>query len=418
MSKIEKVIFIKNAVETLGYFSEQLALEFEHCGIDTCFIDYDHLAESIAYIPKFAVKGKTAFVTFNFIGQSGEDVFLDRQGMTIWELYDMQCINILVDHPIYYHSRLVQAQKKMTIFCIDREHVRYIKRFYPGIRARFLPIAGNVRTDIPMDFLGDTQSSMGVKYRDYDRIFNYEKELIPYGERKYDLIFTANYVPLHKLYQKIEMLDQDYVIFYRGILDELIANPVKSVEEVMERHIVQELGEQTDRDKRAAMSGMMLVDLCVRAYFRGEIIKELAEAGIKINVFGADWNLLGCKKPWNIIRNGGQVNSGVCVQAVRDARIALNIMPWFKDGAHDRVFTAMLQKTVALTDDSKYLRKEFTDGENIVFFSLEGRKYLPDIIHMLLNDPASAAQIAEQGYQKAYEKHTWRERARKLMEEF
>ena len=52
---------------------------------------------------------------------------------------------------------------------------------------------------------------------------------------------------------------------------------------------------------------------------------------------------------------------------MRDARIALNVMPWFKDGAHDRVFTAMLQGTAALTDDSRYLREECRDGENICF---------------------------------------------------
>lgn len=93
-------------------------------------------------------------------------------------------------------------------------------------------------------------------------------------------------------------------------------------------------------------------------------------------------------------------------------------MPWFKDGAHDRIFTAMLQKSVALTDDSKYLREEFKDGEDIVYFSLEERKYLPDIVHRLLRDEENAMRIAGNGYRQAYEKHTWRVRAYELLRGF
>lgn len=418
MGKIEKVIFIKNAVETLGYFSEQIALEFEHCGLDTCFVDYDHIVETLEQSLQFAGRSRTALITFNFVGLSEEDIFINDNGRYVWEDYRIEYYNILVDHPLYYHTKLIQALPDMKIYCIDKEHVKYIKRFYPGVKVRFLPVAGNVKADINFRFLGDSQSSYGVKYRDYDSIFNYEEELIPYGDRRYDLVFTANYVPLQNIYRKLSGMDKEYEQFYQRILDELIANPAESVEAVMEKHIIEELGDLTDGDKRAAMSGMLFIDLCVRTYFRGEIIRELAEHDIRVHVFGADWDLLDCGKPSNIICNGGQISSAACVDAVRNAKISLNIMPWFKDGAHDRIFTAMLQKTVALTDGSRYLRKEFTDGEDIVFFSMENREYLPDMVRMLLLDEKNAARIAENGYRKAHEKHTWRARAHILLEEF
>lgn len=418
MGRIEKVIFLKNAVETLGYFSEQIALEMEHCGIDTYFVDYDHIVETLEYIPRFAVKGKTALITFNFIGLSEEDIFINENGRYIWEPYDVEYFNILVDHPLYYHSKLEKVSPQMTVYCIDKEHVSYVRRFYPTVKVRFLPLAGNVKADVNFSFLGSEQSSYGVKYRDYESIWNYEEELIPFEERSYDLVFTANYVPLQNLYRKLSAIDKEYEQFYNRILDELIEHPASSVDEVMERHIVEELGEVADHDKRAAMSGMLFIDLCARTYFRGEIIRELAEQDIKVHVFGADWNLLACEKPWNIVNNGGQISSAACVQAVRNAKISLNIMPWFKDGAHDRIFTAMLQKTVALTDNSKYLRNEFTDGEDITIFSLEKRQSLPEIIHTLLDDEKNARRIAENGFHKAYEHHTWRERAQELIKEF
>ena len=51
-----KVILIKNAVETLGYFSEQLAETFQEMGHDTYFVDYDDLVNTVDGISRFAVQ--------------------------------------------------------------------------------------------------------------------------------------------------------------------------------------------------------------------------------------------------------------------------------------------------------------------------------------------------------------------------
>ena len=75
-----KVILIKNAVETLGYFSEQLAETFQEMGHDTYFVDYDDLVNTVDGISRFAVPEKTVLCTFNFIGLSGEEVFIEENG--------------------------------------------------------------------------------------------------------------------------------------------------------------------------------------------------------------------------------------------------------------------------------------------------------------------------------------------------
>ena len=139
-----KVILIKNAVETLGYFSEQLAETFQEMGHDTYFVDYDDLVNTVDGISRFAVPEKTVLCTFNFIGLSGEEVFIEENGRYIWENQGIACINILVDHPLYYHSKLAKPPVlEMRVFCIDREHVAYMKRFYPALPVEFLPLAGN-----------------------------------------------------------------------------------------------------------------------------------------------------------------------------------------------------------------------------------------------------------------------------------
>lgn len=382
-------------METLGYFSEQIASALEASGYDTYCIDYERLYESLEGVRRFAVRGETALLTFNFIGLGDEEIFREETGGFLWEAYDMKYLNILVDHPFYYHARLVQVLPRMTLFCVDREHVAYVKRFYPGIPVKFLPLAGNMRR-------GETLLS---------------GESGQMREALYDLVFTANYVPPAQLERQICLLDEEYRSFYRGILEDLILDPAQSVDAVMERHIRREIGDVSDRDLCAALGGMVLVDLYARTYFRGEVVRTLAEQGVRVDVFGAGWEMLSCGKPENIIRHGGQVTSAVCVEAVRNARLSLNLMPWFKDGAHDRIFTAMLQRTVCVTDDSRYLRGEFADGEGLVYFSLKEREHLPGLVKTLLHDAAELEKIAQKGFRKAHAGHTWRERAAELAKE-
>lgn len=403
MAEIRKIIFIKNAVETLGYFSEQIALELERNGYETCFIDYERMYESMDAMLHFMDREETALVTFNFIGLRGEAVFQTESGCSIWQEENLPVLNILVDHPLYYHSCLKEAGERMRVFCVDREHVGYVRRFYPGVKVEFLPLAGNEL----LFSQGDGEHRM---YRAD------VPEPVPYGRRTVDLVFTANYVSMEMLEEKVKALDDDYRIFYRRITEDLIADPAQSVDAVMERHIRDELGAVPEEQLCAAMSGMIWIDLFIRSYFREKVVQTLADAGIIVRVFGADWEKIHCKKPQNVRTSGGKVNSAACVQAMRDARIALNVMPWFKDGAHDRVFTAMLQGTAALTDDSRYLREECRDGENICFYSLRALQQLPDQVVSLLEDPVRTAELAERGYRMAAERHGWKNRAGLLMQ--
>lgn len=391
-----KIIFIKNAVETLGYFSEQLAAAFQELGYDTYFVDYDDLVNTVDGISRFVKAGETWLCTFNFIGLSGEEIFIEENGHYIWENHGIACINILVDHPLYYHSKLAGPPvSDMRIFCIDREHVIYMKRFYPALQVDFLPLAGNC-----------IKKQNGKKW---------ELKNILYQNRKYDIVFTGNYTPVEHLYREIDRQGVEYRTFYYEIMEDMKVHPAVSVDQMLETHIRRDLGEVPEEELRAAFAGMVFIDICMRSYFRGEIIKCLAEHKIPVHVFGANWEKLDCENQDYIIKNGREVDSVTCAEAIADAKISLNIMPWFKDGAHDRVFTAMLQHTLSLTDDSRYLKENFTDKKDLVYYSLEKREELPELVNELLQKPDACMEIAERGYGKAVREHTWRQRANEII---
>lgn len=418
---MRKAILIKNAVETLGFFSEQMAERFRELGVETYFVDYDRLAETVHGIRRFAEPEHTVLVTFNFIGLSGEEVFLDEAGRTLWEVCGVRVFNILVDHPMYFHSKLVKEHPNLYLFCVDRAHVSYLRRFYPEYAAEFLPLAGNrltVRTECPAG------TETGIRNAGRAAEFPTESEFsIPlesaYGMRPYEVVFTANYVPLTVFSARIRAQGAEYEAFYRGILEDLLENPAQSVDAVFGRHITEELGNLTGEELRGAMAGCAFLDMYARSLLRGEMVRGLLEAGIKIHVFGADWDKLPLErlsagKRENLIWNGKMINSSECARAVANAQIALNVLPWFRDGAHDRIFTAMLQKTAVLTDESRFLREAFSDGVQLAFYAPGDTAAAAERIRELLVNPEETAQMAERGRAKAAECHTWGTRAETL----
>ena len=114
------------------------------------------------------------------------------------------------------------------------------------------------------------------------------------------------------------------------------------------------------------------------------------------------------------------------------AKITLNVMPWFKNGAHDRVFNAMLNGSVSLTDGSVYLDDEVLCDDNCIKYDLKMlRDYkksgftdgtvlalLKKKIDKVLNDNAYRDKMALNAFATAVLDHTWKMRAREIEERF
>jgi glycosyltransferase involved in cell wall biosynthesis len=197
------------------------------------------------------------------------------------------------------------------------------------------------------------------------------------------------------------------------IFEDLKANPDQTLEETAYAHVLKELGPVSDKDMRDIYKNMIFLDLMIRFYYRGQVMKTLADSGHKIRIYGAGWEELECRRPQNIISHGF-LTSRECLELIGDSKISVNVMPWFKRGAHDRIFNTMLNGAVCATDTSSYLDELLRDGENALCYSLREIDSLPDRISGLLSDRELAERIASQGYDTAAEGHTWAHRARRL----
>lgn len=387
---MERIVMFINGIETQGYFSMQLGKYFQNMGYDVFYYDYWEEERSFRRLKEFIRYGNTVMVTFNFHGLEEGEVFYKEDGSIFWEEEDIPCFNIVLDHPLYYHRMLQKLPEKYYQISIDRYHKSYMEKYWPEIvLGPFLPLAG---TGL-------------VKKEDF----------IPIEKRPIDFIITGNYAPPETFQKYIERIDEEYTRFYMGMIDDLKCHPEKTIEQVAESHLQREIPDVTKEEIKETMGNLSFIDLYVRFWLRGEVIKRLAGYGFNVHTCGKGWDLLECSGHGNIIEHGS-MNSEECLRMLGKSKVSVNVMPWFKDGAHDRIFNSQLNGAVCISDDSLYLREIFTDDKDILFFSQRETEKIPAIAERLFKEPDKMQEIAEAGYRTAKSGHTWEDYAGQLIE--
>ena len=386
-------------VETQEYFSIQMAKTFEKEGYEVYWFDLvvsDYSASRLREFYEAAVKeqAKVVAFTFNFHGIAGEDGLYEDsyEGGSFWNETGIPVYNMVVDHPLYYHKYMHLLPARYMQIAIDYNHIRYMNRYFSGVRCEFIPLGG---TEV-----------------NADGIIMPDKRYIPISERPIEVIFTGNYTPIKNFDKYIAGFDEVSQEFYRQLVKETIARPDELIEDIFEEMLRED--EPTDDELRAFMPNIMFADLSARFYYRAKVIASLADAGVKIHTFGAGWDMLECKHPENIIP-AGSVFSQECLDMISQSKISINVMPWFKDGAHDRVFNTMLNGAVCVTDTSEYLLEQFKDGRDVLFYSLKNIDSMCQRVKELLTDDCAMQAVADAGYGACVGKHTWAERTYDLL---
>ncbi len=385
---MKKLLFFTGDIETQGYFSLQIAEAMKVHGHEVFIYDLSKPWESTEKFFQFFEEGNTALINFNFHGMSGEQYFLDENDTMMWEALRIPSYNIVVDHPMYYHHFLEKVPSNYHHINIDKNHEAYMRRFFPEIKnGPFLPLAGT-------------------------KLYP-KKSNVPIACRKYDVTMVGNYCTPSTFDKYITRIDDEYTAFYHGMIEDLFTHPDKTVEEVAETHLLEELSEVPEGELKKTMAALTFIDLYVRYTFRGRIVQKLVDAGIKVHVFGDGWELLECKRPENLLIMDS-LNSEGCLKKLCQTKLSLNVMPWFKNGAHDRIFNSMLNGAVCLTDSSIYLDEILHDGKDCRLYTLADLERLPEIAKELLADPGRMQAIADSGYELAQKGHTWAHRAEVL----
>ena len=203
-------------------------------------------------------------------------------------------------------------------------------------------------------------------------------------------------------------------MYKRQIIDDLLEHPACTVEEVALAHCEREMGKEPNDQLRIALHKMIFIDLYVRNYWRGKAVRTLVNAGIPVHVVGKGWEELEDVRHPECLKLHPQTDSVTCLEMLADAKVSLNVMPWFKDGAHDRVFNSILNGAVCVTDPSCYLEEELHEGEGVCYVALQDMDALPEKVKDLLQNDSGRNEIVRRGRAIVELKHTWAQRAKTL----
>ena len=397
---IKRIVMMEGGVETLSYFSHQMAGEFQKLGYAVFFYDLKQEESSAGKLRTFISPRETVRVTFNFQGLEKE-AGVYREGIGyLWDTYHIPCYNIAADHPYFYDDRLKDLPEKYRHISIDRRQKAYFEEFYPEYVSRgFLPLAGTGLRQ------GEDEAKTGKAGAQGDA-----EQAAPC----YDVILTGNYTKLSFFEPYINWINEEYAAFYRGIIDDLLEHPACTVEEVALAHCEREMGKEPNDQLRIALHKMIFIDLYVRNYWRGKAVRTLVNAGIPVHVVGKGWEELEDVRHPECLKLHSQTASVTCLEMLADAKVSLNVMPWFKDGAHDRVFNSILNGAVCVTDPSCYLEEELHEGEGVCYVALQDMDALPEKVKDLLQNDSGRNEIVQRGRAIVEQKHTWAQRAKTL----
>ncbi|MCI8275739.1 MAG: glycosyltransferase family 1 protein [Lachnospiraceae bacterium] len=383
-----RIVLFYSETESFNFFTDQLAEELRVRGHEAFILDYlrpqSEGAHSYKEFAGFAAKKIDAVICFDGLG-SREDMLIE-----LWDAHEAVVVNILMDHPLRFHPTFEKHPRRYLLFCCDRDHVTYVREYF-GDKVPYV---------LFMPHVGVAPKENG--------------QIVPYKERRYEILFSATY------YQPESMLSQvgkqmslrfsdgtSMDEFYRFVYQNLKENSGFTTEQAV-LYTINQLGWQLSMDAvRTLMNGSVYVDWAIRQYQREQVVKVLAESGIPFYLLGRGWEnhpSIHCK---NVHRLDDRVAYARTLPVMADAKINLNVMPWFKDGSHDRIPNTLLQHSVPLTDTSRWLEDNFVDGQDIALYDLDHLEELPAIVERLLTDQELAEEIIRNGYEKVLLNLTW-----------
>ena len=376
----KRLVLFRGQWDTLNLFSEQLKQGFLELGYE--IFEYDALkgSESFSRFLEYVLESPvTALIGFN-------SPFFRTESPTggyMLEELGIPSINILVDHPYWYHNEiLMRTPANGIVLCVDRNHMDYVSRYYPNISCT--------------GFLAHGGTSFYLTHK-------------PISERKIDVLYAG------ALKSHVKLSDFFVLDFpAKQIAEHLLIHPEDTVEAAVEQELLRADVVFSDEKLREFISSVAKMDHFVSSYYRERIVGSVAKAGVSLELYGPGWE--NCD--WVDLPNvhySVRVSPEEILLKMEDSKIVLNSMPWFRDGSHERIFNAMLCGAIAVSETSKYLEETLPSDTWVSFdLSAESLSALPQRILDLLSDESRMQKIASSGHDLAASSHTWKARALEL----
>lgn len=389
----KRVILYVGQMNVLELFTLRLSEGLKKAGADVFIFDLEK--NNVSELGEFCNSKVDAVITFNTMLYNMQL----QDGSNAWEQMGIPFFTILVDHPCNFANTIEKFSSKDMVLCIDRNHMDYIGRFFKNIgRYGFLPHGG----------------SLAKGYLNSE-----------YANRKLDIVYAGG-IPITdithikipeeiiKKYKDIFDFEEFTIDIFKG----LINLNCETVESMIEKYVSVKFGIIEDDILKILVEDFHFLHNYILTYYRLKVLEKAAETGAQLYIYGVGYEKFDFTKKQNVHLRG-YISPEEVLDVMNDAKIVLTTMAWFKDGSHERIFNGMLARSVVISENTPYLSETFnTDGEKqeLIVFDLNNLNTIKDSINRVLGDEKVASQIAENGYNKAIESHTWESRGIELYE--
>ncbi len=365
------------------YFAKALAKALTESGAQIEFFSSEK--EPLEAAERFAGRNFDGVFDFNSelprLKMEDDSYFLDHIHAPFYD--------IILDHPLYHHDTLKQQISDFHVLCLDKNHIIYINENYPHIAsASLFPMTGE-------DIAPKDDS---------------------YPQKKIDLLFSGTYTDYRQIEDSIALTPSFLGDITKKLID-LMQNDASLTQEAAFKILLPSLEEAEIIEETFPlhMQACFLCDSYLRAYLREKLLLFLARKNIPLTLCGNGWR----KSPladFSHIRIVDDISFFDTFSLFRQSKITLNLLPEFKNGTHDRIYSSMLNHSLCLTDASPLLREQFHDGRELCFYNPADLSLLADKISTLLSSEETLKTITQKGWLKAKENHSWLARAAYLFE--
>lgn len=376
---------------TMERICNELSKGFSAIGKDVINIDLENNSEvQIAY--DMMLSGDVEFSVG--LNTSVANILKSNQ-KCIYEYLDVPYVSVLLDAPYNTSTGNLGFECKKHFLCLlDKSHLGIVKKLYPHKKfygEMFLPLGG-------------------IAGGNEDEVFS--------RERPYDVVVSASSFssgnPVRFWHE--DEADKNFIRILDDVADYLLTEPVSVAEGF--KYVLNERGLYDDKFMLAMIPYYFKVFRYIKTVRRAKSIELLVKNDIQVDIFGDGWDNVPIVR--DNIGKCVRLHKGTSYQEALDlmarAKVIFQDQAEFNNGAHDRVFSAMLSGAVVVSEYSSYLDKEFSNGKDIFMYDWKNGLSQVNVIKELINDESKRLSTAVIAYGKANERHRWINRAQSIVE--
>jgi hypothetical protein len=364
----------------VNFFADCMADAFRSLGRDVFILDLSDDDNLVANMRKAFTTDTEFILSFGAVG------YAFRSGdKSLYDTLPFPFVALLVDHPCHHIMRLIM--KNMLVTTIDRSHSVFLRRYFKGaLKSFYLPHGGCLCPGADVD--------------------------ISVSARPVDLLFAGTYMDREECFNEIKRLDRIPRRLALAAIDRVLACDSLPIERALEETALEgDIDIYADSIlPRITLEVIPRIELFVRAVKRMEVLSALDRAGTAVDIYGNNW-------PGGLFRNH-RIHEALPFEKIllemTRSKIVMNIGN-YPEGSHERVFSAMLNGALMLSDYNPYFEEIFREDRNISLYRWTDIDALPDKVAGLLDDGERRETIAATGKAEAEKNHTWDNRASELL---